>query len=171
MSAYAVGSRIAAVRDATDDTIYLFGRGVYAGDFPRPGSGNWSESYRQMARNVVTESLAEDVRGLRAADDAFMVKRFNECVQAGTKTRQEADQDLAEYRRIRAEREAKRAAMSVEDQATELLKDMDLNPRLDLDGGGTVWGCECWWMSEEEFQAFRGARRVQIIPEPARAVL
>lgn len=168
MSAYAVGSRIAAVRDATDDTIYLFGRGVYAGDFPRPGSGNWSESYRQMARNVVTESLAEDVQGLRAADDAFMVKRFNECVQAGTKTRQEADQDLAEYRRIRAEREAKRAAMSVEDQATELLKDMDLNPRLDLDGGGTVWGCECWWMPEEEFEAFRGARRVVEVPEPVR---
>lgn len=171
MSAHAVGSRIAAVRDATEDTIYLFGRGVYAGDFPRPGSGNWSKSYRQMARNVVTESLAEDVQGLRAADDAFMVKRFNECVEAGTKTREEADQDLAEYRRIRAEREAKRAALSVDEQAVELLTQMDLNPRLDLDGGGTLWGCECWWMPEAEFDAFRGSRRVETVPEPVRTVL
>lgn len=24
------------------------------------------------------------------------------------------------------------------------------NPRIDLDGGGHVWGCECWWGPEEE---------------------
>lgn len=24
------------------------------------------------------------------------------------------------------------------------------NPRLDLDDGQTVWGCECWWGSENK---------------------
>lgn len=24
-----------------------------------------------------------------------------------------------------------------------------LNPRIDLDNGKTVWGCECWWGDEE----------------------
>jgi len=25
------------------------------------------------------------------------------------------------------------------------------NPRIDLDNGETVWGCECWWGPEEKF--------------------
>lgn len=27
------------------------------------------------------------------------------------------------------------------------------NPKLTLDSGEVVWGCECWWGSEEEMQA------------------
>jgi len=26
------------------------------------------------------------------------------------------------------------------------------NPRIDLDDGKTVWGCECWWGDEEKTQ-------------------
>lgn len=170
MSPYAAGSRIAAIRDATEDTVYLYGRGVYAGDFPRPGSGNWSDREREMARSVVTADTAESIAELRAADDAFMVRRFDEHVAEGKATREEADRDLADYRRIRAEREGKRAAMSVDEQVVELLTQMDLNPRLDLDGGGVVWGCECWWMPEAEFDGFLRGRRVEMVPEPARAV-
>lgn len=168
MSARAVGSRIAAVRNATDDTVYLYGRGVYAGDFPRPGSGNWPESTREMARNVI-EGEPGNVEELRAADDAWMVRKLAETVEAGKRTQEEAVRELAEYRRIRAEREARRAAMSVEEQVVELLTQMDLNPRLDLDGGGTVWGCECWWMPEAEFDTFRGSRTIVAVPEPARS--
>lgn len=168
MSARAVGSRIAAVRNATDDTVYLYGRGVYAGDFPRPGSGNWSESTREMARNVI-EGGSGNVEEVRAADDAWMVRKLAETVEAGKRTQEEAVRELAEYRRIRAEREARRAAMSVDEQVVELLTQMDLNPRLDLDGGGTVWGCECWWMPEAEFDTFRGSRTVVVVPEPARS--
>lgn len=32
------------------------------------------------------------------------------------------------------------------------------NPRIDLDRGGTIWGCQCWWGSEarmrEKFKGF-----------------
>lgn len=168
MSAKDVGSRIAAIRNADKTTIYLFGRGVYAGDFPRPGSGAWSARQYEIARSVVSSSDEEGVKQLRAADDAFMVRKLNECVDEGRKTREEADQSLAEYRRIRAEREAKRASMSVDEQVVELLTEMDQNPRLDLDGGGTVWGCECWWMPEEQFDNSIGGRRVVIVPEPVR---
>ncbi|WP_093803957.1 hypothetical protein [Streptomyces sp. Wb2n-11] len=167
MSAHKPGTRIAAVRNADDTTVYLYGRGVYAGDFPRPGSGNWPESTRQMARNVI-EGEDDNVDELRAADDAWMVRKLAETVEAGKRTQEEADRELAEYRRIRLEREARRAAMSVEDQVVELLTNMDLNPRLDLDGGGTVWGCECWWMPEEEFDKFLGGRTVVEVPEPKR---
>lgn len=28
----------------------------------------------------------------------------------------------------------------------------DTNPRIQLDNGDTVWGCECWWGPEDEVQ-------------------
>ena len=168
MSAHGVGSRIAAVRDASDTIVYLYGRGVYAGDFPRPGSGNWPEETRQMARRVI-EGQDDNTDEVRAADDAWMVRKLAETVEAGKRTQAEADAELAEYRRIRLEREARRAAMTVEEQVVELLTGMDLNPRLDLDGGGTVWGCECWWMPEAKFDELIGGRTVVVVPEPERS--
>jgi len=169
MSAHAVGSRIAAVRNATDTTVYLYGRGVYSGDHPRPGSGNWDEKTIAMARRVVEDGNREDKEALRAADDAWMVRKLAETVEAGKRTQTEADRELAEYRRLRLEREARQAAKSVDEQVHELLTGMDLNPRLDLDGGGTVWGCECWWMPEVEFDKFAGSRTVVLVPEPERS--
>ncbi|MFD3516275.1 hypothetical protein [Streptomyces sp. NPDC058657] len=170
MSAWAVGTRIAAVRDATDTTVYLYGRGVYAGDFPRPGSGNWSEEIRQSARNVIEAELrATDTEQLRASDDAWMVRTIAETVTAGKRTQEEADRDLAEYRKVRAERDAHRAATPLEEQVDELLNAMDLNPRLDLDGGGVVWGYECWWMPEAKFDAMYGEHTVVEVPEPVRS--
>jgi hypothetical protein len=169
MSVHAVGSRIAAVRNATDTTVYLYGRGVYAGDFPRPGSGNWDEKTLAMARRVVEDSNCEDKEALRAADDAWMVRKLAETVEAGKRTQAEADAELVQYRRLRLEREARQAAKSVDEQVHELLTGMDLNPRLDLDDGGTVWGCECWWMPEAEFDKFAGSRTVVLVSEPERS--
>lgn len=169
MSTWPVGTRIAALRNASDTVVYLFGRGVYAGDFPRPGSGHWSEDTVAMARRVVEESLNENVDELREADDAFMVRRITEAVEQGKQTQVEADANLAEYRRLRLEREASRAAMTVDEQVTELLTGMDLNPRLDLDDGGTVWGCECWWMPEEQFDRGYANHTVVEVPEPSRS--
>lgn len=38
------------------------------------------------------------------------------------------------------------------------------NPRIDLDDGGHVWGCECWWGPEEQVRkrvaAFKDAGAV-----------
>lgn len=34
------------------------------------------------------------------------------------------------------------------------------NPKILLDNGKTVWGCECWFGPEVEVQAMIGARRV-----------
>ncbi|WP_157874555.1 hypothetical protein [Streptomyces sp. AcH 505] len=120
-----------------------------------------------MARNVI-ESDVDNTDELRAADDAWMVRTLGETVTAGKRTQEEADLELVEYRRIRAEREAHRASMTVDEQVVELLAQMDLNPRLDLDGGGTVWGCECWWMPEAEFNKFLGSRTIVMAPEPER---
>jgi hypothetical protein len=34
------------------------------------------------------------------------------------------------------------------------------NPRITLDSGEVVWGCECWWGSEEKVKESIGTRTV-----------
>lgn len=34
------------------------------------------------------------------------------------------------------------------------------NPKIVLDNGKVVWGCECWWGPEEKFQDSVGHRKV-----------
>jgi hypothetical protein len=43
------------------------------------------------------------------------------------------------------------------------------NPRITLDNGKVVWGCECWWGSEERIKQEIGARTVvEVDPEEHR---
>ncbi len=37
------------------------------------------------------------------------------------------------------------------------------NPRMTLDDGTVVWGCQCWWGNEEKMKAWLGDRRVQVV--------
>jgi hypothetical protein len=34
--------------------------------------------------------------------------------------------------------------------AEQIISEDSLNPRIDLDTGETVWGCECWWLPEQK---------------------
>lgn len=34
------------------------------------------------------------------------------------------------------------------------------NPRITLDDGRTVWGCECWWGPEDKVKEMIGGREV-----------
>lgn len=42
----------------------------------------------------------------------------------------------------------------VGDEPCPLLGDF-LNPKIVLDNGGVVWGCQCWWMSEDEYTKYK----------------
>lgn len=42
------------------------------------------------------------------------------------------------------------------------------NPRIRLDSGKVVWGCECWWGPEDEIRSMIGKRRVVPAPMPER---
>jgi hypothetical protein len=148
-----VGSRIVAVADADATTVRIFGYGVYAGDFPRPGSGNWSPADYDRCRRAILDSPMED-------DTSWLVAHWDRKVADGQVTRADADQKLAEGLANLARERAK----PLEQRVEELLAAMDLNPRLDLDGGRVVWGCECWWMFTEEFDKFLGGRPVVEVP-------
>lgn len=41
-----------------------------------------------------------------------------------------------------------------------------LNPCIRLDNGKTVWGCECWWGSEEKVKATIAGRKVVEVDPP-----
>ena len=43
------------------------------------------------------------------------------------------------------------------------------NPRINLDGGGYVFGCECWWMDELQFLEWAGLRKITTV-RPDRTV-
>ena len=44
------------------------------------------------------------------------------------------------------------------------------NPKIVLDSGDVVWGCECWWGPESKLEQFIGGRAVVAIsPAAARA--
>jgi hypothetical protein len=155
----AVGSRIVAVADASATTVRIFGYGVYAGRFPRPGSGNWSPADYDRCRQAILANPIDD-------DTSWLAAHWDRKVAEGLTTRAEADEKLAEGLANRAREQAKPLKQRVE----ELLTEMDLNPRLDLDGGRVVWGCECWWMSTERFESFLEGRPVVEVPLPRQEV-
>jgi len=39
------------------------------------------------------------------------------------------------------------------------------NPKIVLDSGEVVWGCQCWWGCEEAFNQ-KNKRRIEIVPVP-----
>ncbi|MCP9209629.1 hypothetical protein [Streptomyces cucumeris] len=149
------GSRIVAVRNSDDATVYVYGRGVYAGHFPRPGSGNWTPADYERAQNAI---LANESR----MDDSWLSAHWDKRVSEGKATREEADIRVMEGLASLAREHAK----PLEQRARELLAQMDLNPRLDLDNGSTVWGCQCWWMPEGMFAEFTGGRTVVEVAPP-----
>ncbi|MFJ4988777.1 hypothetical protein ACIP9H_33875 [Streptomyces sp. NPDC088732] len=155
MTTMTTGTRVVAVCAADKAVVLLYGRGVYAGDFPRPGSGNWSVEDRALAEATIRESDAAG-RTLEATRE----------INAQLVARGESTQADADARIANAE---VHFAKSIAERAEDLLRGMDLNPRIDLDAGGSVWGCECWWMPEEEFEAFVQGRTIEPVPFPRRA--
>ena len=51
-------------------------------------------------------------------------------------------------------------------EVDEFLSELELeNPKIELDNGNIVWGCQCWWGSEEKVKQMIGNRAVEIVTE------
>jgi hypothetical protein len=149
----APGSRVFAVRDTDENTVNLIGFGVYAGDHRRPTSdGNLAE-YRQLAEQAIAHSDASPI------DAAGW---YDTLVAKGEMTRADADRQLAEGEA----RAAASKARPMSERVDELVERLLANPRIDLDDGTVVWGCECWWSAEERFDEFVGDREVVTVDWP-----
>jgi hypothetical protein len=55
-----------------------------------------------------------------------------------------------------------------EERIERVLARMALNPRIDLDSGGSVWGFQCWWGpgGQGELDRWAAGRRVVLVPAP-----
>ena len=105
------GSRVGAISHAKDGIIYLFGYGVYEGDFPREGPGLFGMD--------------------------------------------------AEKQRKEAEEWARKNAPEMTEEQIKEFALLDIaNPRIKLDTGKTVWGCQCWWGPEEQTKRYIGDNKV-----------
>jgi len=158
MSSFEVGSRVWCVRNADASTVYAFGYGTYHGDEPMPG---WDHP----------DELAQAAAAIRRHDErpVFDPQRQHEhFISSGRMSREEADQWLA---RAQATLEADRAR-PVEDRARELAYQMGLNPVIDLEQGGYVWGAECWWgpAGDEDMARFAKGRTIVEVRRPARGI-
>jgi hypothetical protein len=40
------------------------------------------------------------------------------------------------------------------------------NPKILLDDGNVVWGCECWWALETREKEYVAGRPIEIVPPP-----
>jgi hypothetical protein len=101
-----VGERVVAIRDGKDGKVFIYGHGVYEGDFP----------YEDVTS---TEPL---VRFSKAHSD-YMLK-------------------------------------ALEDESNSLPLP---NPRIRLDSGKIVGGCECWWGPEAGFEEKYGGGKAEIV--------
>jgi len=112
------GERVMAIESINEETVYLFGSGIYEGNFPRPedsaGVFGTPEEIRKAACEVwgPLESWTIDQR--KAFDSSLC------------------------------------------------------NPRIRLDTGDVVWGCQCWWGPEDEVRSSIGDRKVVMVPVPDR---
>ena len=52
------------------------------------------------------------------------------------------------------------------DNADKMIENLQrlTNPRIKLDDGQTVWGCQCWWGPESKAAEFFDNRKVTIVP-------
>lgn len=154
-----VGTRVWVVRDATDEVVNAYGFGTYIGDHLMPG---WNHP----------ATLARCEKSIRRSDirplfdpTAF----YDRKVADGEMTREKADAIVA---RGKAAAVADRAR-PMADRVLDLARSCGMNPRIELDSGGWVWGAECWWgdADEDTPAAWAKGRRIVTVPAPEREVV
>jgi hypothetical protein len=119
MSEHDVGSRVVAIAKADNETISIYGYGIYEGDFQHPylEPPDSDQVIEMLKRSGFAQ---EDIDKLQPEDIQQMIKGFTSV--------------------------------------------MGKNPRIKLDNGKIVWGCECWWGPVEWFEGnFIQGREVQEI--------
>jgi len=154
------GTRVWVVRDADDTTVYAYGFGTYLGDRLMPG---WDHpKMLAMCADTIRRSDAKP-----PIIDPHVY--YGRQVTDGKLPREQADAEIA---RVEAADEA-RKARPVEDRARDLARSCGMNPLIELDAGGQVWGAECWWgeADDDTPTTWAKGRTIVTVPAPARVAV
>lgn len=141
-----VGMRVFAVRngDADTKTLNVFGAGVYAGDFLRPGAGE-----PPLPGDEDYEQYKDVIFGQRAQEFAASIdKMLDDDLASGKLTQEQYDANKAHG--LLADK--RNASLTETQRIHALWVQMNMNPRIDLDNGKTTWGMECWWGPEDQMR-------------------
>lgn len=151
----ATGVRVWCVRDADAATIYAYGFGTYLGDHLPPGQPD----------GALLALCAASIR-LFDAEPALIdpAVYYGQQVVAGLMSRAEADAQVA---RARAAEQAQQAR-PIATRARQLAERVARSPKIRLDGGAVVWGCQCWWTAAVDDTPARYAdgRRIVMVAPP-----
>ena len=151
-----IGTRVWAVRDATDDVVHAYGFGTYVGDRLMDG---WDHP----------SILARCEKSIRRSDERPLIDPhafYGRKVEQGEMPREEADTAIA---RVEASVAAERA-LPFAQRVTKLAQACGMNPVIELDAGGWVWGAECWWGEADTPVTWAKGRSIVAVPAPEREV-
>jgi hypothetical protein len=152
---YKAGTTVLAIRDGEDNTLNVYGEGVYVGDLPRPGSeGEIPDEDYQAITKVITTDDATPADKHPLVEFAVAMAQLNGLDPEEVRT--------ASVTNIEEER-----ARPVHDRAVELYREVNQNPCIYLDSGDIVWGFQCWWGPlDQAKQRFAGCELVTVpVPE------
>jgi hypothetical protein len=153
-----IGTRVWAVRDATDKVVNAYGFGTYVGDEIMPG---WDHP-SMLARCESTIRRSDAKPSIIDPHVYYQAK-----VDARDMTREEADTAIA---RVEDATAAERARPLAE-RVAALARACSSNPKIELDSGGYVWGAECWWgeAADDTPSTWAKGRRIVTVPAPERS--
>lgn len=146
------GTRVGALSHATQTEVFLFGWGVYEGDFPRPGYVP-DDPYM----------LAAEIR----RSDEEMPPRVRRSIRKAMLIEQRTDAEIEAKLKEFNERIAEQQKVPMHERVELLQHNLSLNPRIKLDNDrGTVWGCACWWGPEEQVRKRIAGRKIVMVDVP-----
>ena len=146
-----VGARVFAVQSADQLEVRAFGTGTYVGDKPCPIKVEFFGGIEALRAKVQEMIEADDGKPV---ETLFAVEMYDYFAEQG---KPPADGKSRED--IIAEALAERQR-PMEVRVAELADRVVANPCIELDDGGVVWGMECWWGPEENFEAWCAGRPV-----------
>jgi hypothetical protein len=136
------GSKVLAVRDGDEKTIYYYGTGTYVGDEVPPNAGEMDEETRRIIEQSIAEmDSGEAEEGVKELLDLALERKIIDQAKY--------DEDLAQAK-VKLQEDRKRP---MADRVQELWLSSRENPKIVLDDDkGVVWGYQCWWGPEESFK-------------------
>lgn len=152
-----VGCRVWCVRNATGTHVYAHGFGTYEGDFPRPGWDDPDELARAQRAILRNDGEGEEDKALKS-----VIGLFEHQASRGEITRTQADENIERARQRRKDERAR----PMPERIIDLARRLGSNPRIKLDSGQTVWGCQCYWGAADEEDALRWANGRTIVQVP-----
>jgi hypothetical protein len=146
------GARVGALQNLTETQAFMFGWGVYEGDFPRPNPLQYPP-----------EVLAEQIRRANEELHPVIRRKIRRRMTLDGRSDDEIAARLKEYNgEVAAAND-----MPMEERVADLQRRLNLNPRIKLDDGrGTVWGYQCWWGAEDDVRSRIDGREIVLVEPP-----